>query len=97
MIDRRASSSAVLGSVVQKLQGSLAGTLRVLGEQNKKRKGEKQVSTSESSTSSLHIQAMFWLLEKHITMRLVNPQSAPWTPITTTAVTKADLQITKRA
>jgi hypothetical protein len=51
---------------------------------------------NDPKTSFADIQGVFWLLEKHIAMRLANPQSAPQTPTPKAEVTKADLQVAKR-
>lgn len=51
---------------------------------------------NDPKTSFADIQGVFWLLEKHIAMRLANPQSAPGAPSSNAAVTKADLQVAKR-
>lgn len=51
---------------------------------------------NDPKTSFADIQGVFWLLEKHIAMRLANHQAAPGTPASTTVVTAADLQVAKR-
>lgn len=51
---------------------------------------------NDPKTSFADVQGVFWLLEKHIAMRLAHPESAPVTPTSTAAFTKADLQIVKR-
>ena len=51
---------------------------------------------NDPKTSFADIQGVFWLLEKHIAVRLANSQSAPETPSSAAAVTKADLQVARR-
>jgi hypothetical protein len=51
---------------------------------------------NDPNTSFADIQGVFWLLEKHIAMRLADPQSAPPTAVPAALVTKADLQVAKR-
>jgi hypothetical protein len=51
---------------------------------------------NDPNTSFADIQGVFWLLEKHIAMRLANPPSSSGTPTSTAAVTKADLQVARR-
>jgi hypothetical protein len=51
---------------------------------------------NDPKTSFADIQGVFWLLEKHIAIRLANRQSTPGSLAPTAAVTKADLQVAKR-
>ena len=51
---------------------------------------------NDPTTSFADIQGVFWLLEKHIAMRLANQQSAQGTSASTAVVTKTDLQVARR-
>jgi len=51
---------------------------------------------NDPQTTFADIQGVFWLLEKHIAMRLANPQPGAATPATKASVSKTDLQVAKR-
>src|SRR5205814_8716434 len=51
---------------------------------------------NDPKTSFADIRGVFWLLEKHIAMRLANPQSASGSPTPAAALTTADLQVATR-
>ena len=51
---------------------------------------------NDPNTTFADIQGVFWLLEKHIAVRLANQPGASGTPTPSAAVTPADLQVAKR-
>jgi hypothetical protein len=51
---------------------------------------------NDPNTTFADIQGVFWLLEKHIGMRLANPQSAAVTPAAAPTITKVDVQVARR-
>jgi hypothetical protein len=51
---------------------------------------------NDPDTTFADIQGVFWLLEKHIAMRLAKPGSASVMSASTLTVTKADLQVARR-
>jgi hypothetical protein len=51
---------------------------------------------NDPHTTFIDIRGVFWLLEKHIAMRLANPRSASPSSASSSTVTKADLQVVRR-
>jgi len=51
---------------------------------------------NDPSTTFADIQGVFWLLEKHIAIRLAKQQSGSSVPAASGALTKTDLQVVKR-
>ncbi len=51
---------------------------------------------NDPTTTFADIQGVFWLVEKHIAMRLARPQSASVATAAAATVTKMDLQVVKR-